>query len=119
MGRPYSTDLRERCVVAVAAGQSCREVAARFGVGVSTVVRWAQLHRRTGDVRPGRMGGHRRIVLDAHGAFIADQLQRTPHLSMSQLRDLLAARGVVVARDTVWRFVRRQGLSFKKNAAGS
>ena len=44
-----------------------------------------------------------------HGAFIAEQLRHTPHLTMAQLRDLLAARGVMVSHDTVWRFVRRQG----------
>ena len=30
MARPYTLDLRERVVAAVAAGQSCRAVAARF-----------------------------------------------------------------------------------------
>ena len=117
MGRPYSMDLRRRCVAAVDAGQSCRVVAERFGVGVSTVVRWAQRHRQTGDVEPARMGGRRPVVLEPHRAFIAAELQRTPHLNMRQLRDLLAEHGVMVSRDTVWRFVRKQGLSFKKNAA--
>ena len=65
------------------------------------------------------MGGHRRRVLEPHGAFIAEQLRHTPHLTMVQLRDLLAARGVMVSHDTVWRFVRRQGLRFKKSASGS
>ena len=32
MARAYSLDLRERVVAAVAAGESCRAVAARFGV---------------------------------------------------------------------------------------
>ena len=32
MARPYSIDLRERVVSAVLAGESCRAVAARFGV---------------------------------------------------------------------------------------
>ncbi len=53
-------------------------------------------------------------LLEEYGAFITEQLQQTPHLSMEQLRGLLAARGVEVSHDTVWRFVRRQGLRFKK-----
>jgi transposase len=30
----------------------------------------------------------------------------------------LRAAGIAVSHDTVWRFMRRQGLSFKKNPAG-
>jgi transposase len=62
MTRPYSNDLRERVVSAVEAGETCRAVSARFGVSVSTVVKWSQRYRRTGSVVPGQMGGHR-----AHG----------------------------------------------------
>lgn len=40
MIRPYSNDLRERVVSAVRAGESCWAVAARFGVAVSSVVKW-------------------------------------------------------------------------------
>jgi transposase-like protein len=38
MTRPLSNDLRERVVAAVAGGESCRSVASRFGVAVSSVV---------------------------------------------------------------------------------
>ncbi|MBB4571822.1 putative transposase, partial [Rhizobium leucaenae] len=30
------------------------------------------------------------------------------------LKDELAARGVIVSHDAVWRFLRREGLRFKK-----
>ena len=65
MTRAYSNDLRERVVAAVRAGDSCRLVADRFGVAVSTVVKWSQRHRATGSVAPGKMGGHRRRILGA------------------------------------------------------
>lgn len=42
MVRPLSNDLRERVVSAVLAGETCRAVAARFGVSVSSVVKWAR-----------------------------------------------------------------------------
>ena len=38
MIRPLSNDLRERVVSAVIVGESCRSVAARFDVAVSSVV---------------------------------------------------------------------------------
>lgn len=114
MSRPYSNDLRERVVAAVEAGESCRAVAARFEVAVSTVVKWSQRYRRTGSVAPGKMGGHRPVILAPHRAFIVERLRQTPHLTLHGLRDELAARGVKVSHDTVWTFLRREGLRFKK-----
>ena len=114
MTRPYSNDLRERVVAAVEAGESCRSVAARFEVAVSTVVKWSQRKRRTGSVVPGKIGGHRPVLLAPHRDFIVERLRRTPHLTLHGLKDELAARGVKVSHDTVWTFLRREGLRFKK-----
>ena len=115
MTRPYSNDLRERVVAAVEAGDSCRVVAARFGVAVSTVVKWSQRFRRTGSVAPDKVGGHRRRVLVPHRDFIVERVNQVPHLTLHRLKDELAARGIVVSHNTVWEFLRREGLRFKKN----
>jgi putative transposase len=115
MVRPLSNDLRERVVAAIEAGESCRSVAARFGVAVSSAVKWSQRYRASGSVAPGRMGGHRKPVLEPYRAFIVERISQTPHLSLHRLRDELAARGVKVSHDAVWRFLRREGLRFKKN----
>jgi putative transposase len=115
MVRPLSNDLRERVVAAVAGGESCRAVAARFGVAVSSVVKWSQRQRTTGSVSPGKMGGHRKPVLAPHRAFIIRRLGLTPHLTLHALKDELAARGVKVSHNAVWLFLRREGLRFKKN----
>ncbi|MCS3740209.1 transposase [Rhizobium sp. BK661] len=56
MTRPYSNDLRERVIAAVVDGQSCRVVAERFDIAVSSVVKWSQRYRATGSVSPGKMG---------------------------------------------------------------
>jgi transposase len=116
MVRPISNDLRKRVVAAVSKGESCRSVAVRFGVAVSSVVKWSQRYRSSGSVAPGKMGGHRKPVLDQHQAFIMKRLSQTPHLTLHALRDELAARGVKVSHNTVWLFLRREGLRFKKNA---
>lgn len=116
MTRPYSNDLRERVVMAVWAGGSCRAVAARFGVAVSSVVKWCRRYRETGSVAPGKMGGHRRAVLMPYREFIVERIEQTPHLTLHRLKDELAARGVRVSHSAVWRFLRREGLSFKKNS---
>lgn len=114
MARPYSNDLRERVVSAILAGTSSRTVAERFGIAVSSVVKWSQRYRRTGSVAPGKMGGHRRSVLEPHRNFIVEQISRTPHLTLHGLKALLVMRGVHVSHNAVWLFLRREGLSFKK-----
>jgi transposase len=58
MARAYSLDLRERVVEAVTAGQTCRVVAKRFEVSVSSVVKWNQLFRSTGTAAAKPMGGN-------------------------------------------------------------
>ena len=115
MVRPISNDLRKRAVSAVAKGESCRSVAERFGVAVSSVVKWSQRYRTTGSVVPGKMGGHRKPVLDPHRAFIVERITQTPHLTLHGLKAELAARGVKVSHNAVWLFLRREGLRFKKN----
>ena len=115
MTRPLSNDLRERVVAAVLAGESCRSVAQRFGVAVSSVVKWSQRHRATGSVAPDKMGGYRRRVLEPHRAFIVERLHETPHLTLHGLKEELAERGVKVSHNAVWLFLRREGQRFKKN----
>ena len=119
MARPLSNDLRQRVVTAVLKGDSSRAVALRFGVSVSSVVKWSQRHRATGSVTPGKMGGHRRRILEPHRAFIVERLGQTPHLTLHALKDELRARGINVSHNAVWVFLRREGLRFKKNAVRS
>lgn len=114
MTAPLSNDLRKRVIGAVEAGESCRSAAARFGVAVSSVVKWRQRYRATGSVAPGKMGGHRKRVLEPHRAFIVERINQVPHLSLHRLKDELAAHGVKVSHNAVWQFLRREGLRFKK-----
>ena len=114
MTRPLSNDLRERVVAGVLAGESCRSIASRFGVAVSSVVKWSQRHQATGSVAPAKMGGRRKRALEPHRAFIVERINQTSHLTLHGLKDELAARGVHVSHNAVWLFLRREGLRFKK-----
>ena len=118
MTRAYSTDLRERVVAAVRSGSTCRVVAERFGVAVSSVVKWSQLEARTGSVVPGRTGGHRKPILAPHHDWLMTRVRECPEVTLFALRDELRAKGVQVSHDTVWRYLRGAGLSFKKKPAG-
>ncbi|MEM6849405.1 MAG: helix-turn-helix domain-containing protein, partial [Pseudomonadota bacterium] len=63
MTQPYSMDLRERAMEALADGSSCRQVAKRFAISVSAVVKWSQRLRQTGSVAPAKMGTTKRSKL--------------------------------------------------------
>jgi transposase len=68
---------------------------------------------------PGRIGGHRRPVLaDGAGDWHLARLVAKPDLTMCALTAELAARGVTVAPDMVWRFARRAGQALRKDADG-
>jgi transposase len=115
MTQALSNDLRERVVAAVLGGESCRSVASRFGVAVSSVVKWSQRYRSTGSVAPSKMGGHRKRILEPHRAFIHERLHQNPQLTLHGLKAELAVRGVTVSHSAIWQFIRREGLRFKKN----
>lgn len=103
-------------VAAMRSGQSCRSVAARFGIAPSSAVKWAQRAERTGSVQPGQMGGHRRPILEPHRDWLLGQIRACPEITLAMLRELLAGRGIEVSHDTVWRFLRACGFSLKKDA---
>lgn len=114
MGKFYSLDLRERAVSAYLGGESCRSVGARFKIAPSTVVKWAALLKRQGDLKPGKVGGHRKRVLEPHREFIVSRIKDTPHLTLGKLAELLGQRGVAISPVAVWSFLKAEGLSFKK-----
>ena len=114
MVKPYSVDLRERVVAAVAAGASCRSVADTFGVSVASVVKWSQRQRQTGSVAPGKIGGHKPLKLEAERAWILARLSEQPDLTVRKLADELAERGIHVGHVAVWNLLRSENLSHKK-----
>jgi transposase len=119
MARAYSLDLRERVVWCVAGGQSCRAVAERFGVSVASVVKWSQRARATGSAAAKPMGGRRPYLLEGERDRLLARLAEKPDLTLQALLGELGERGVVVSCDTLWRFLRREGISFKKNRVRS
>jgi transposase len=114
MARPYSLDLRERVVARVAAGDSCRRVAALFDVSVASVVKWSQRKRRTGSAAAKPMGGARRFVLSGERAWLLARIAEKPDLTLRAVVAELAERGVTVSYGTVWQFFASEGISFKK-----
>lgn len=117
MPAPYSQDLRDRVVAAVSQGSSARAAAARFGVSVSSAIRWASRWRDTRSCAALPMGGDHRSRLTAHRDRVLALVAARPELTVEEIRAELRAGGVVVGHGTVWRFLHKAGLRLKKNAA--
>ena len=116
MARAYSLDLRERVVAAVVAGESCRKVAATFGVSVASVVKWSQRFRATGSAAARPMGRQQPRSLAAERDWLMARLEAVPDLTLRALVVELGERGVVTSYGSVWRIVHDAGVSFKKNS---
>jgi transposase len=117
MARPYSLDLRERVVRRVESGETVRAVAALYGVSVSCVVKWSLRYRASGSAAPGKMGGHRRPLLEKERGFVLARIEENPDITLRGLQAELAERGIAASYGAVWAFVHAQGKSFKKNRA--
>ena len=114
MGRPISMDLRERAVAAVRSGMSRRQAAARFYVAPSTIVNWMKRAEEEGRPVIGKVGGHRKFILEAELPWIRARLEQKPDLSLRGLLAELNDRGLAVSYFAVWTIVHRGDLSFKK-----
>src|ERR1700735_2606807 len=69
MARAYSQDLRDRVIDAALSGPSLRQAAARFNIGVSTVIGWVGRLRDSGEHSARRQGRPRGLKLDPHKDF--------------------------------------------------
>jgi transposase len=113
--RPYSSDLRERFCRALDRGLSARAAARLLEVSPSTGVKWARQRAATGSLQAKAMGGRRPVKLEADREWLLDRLDRACDPTLADLVAALREEcGVVVCRDTLWRFLKRCGKTFKK-----
>ena len=92
MARPYSRDLRDRVVAAVASGCTCRATAALFGVSVASVVKWSQRWRATGSAAAKPMGGRRPLQLEGAGEWLLARIAEKPDLTLRAVMAELCER---------------------------
>jgi transposase len=117
MARAYSLDLRERVIAAVRSGQSRRKVAATFGLGPSTVVKWWRRYHAMGEMAARPRGGSKVRALVDERDWVLERVAAEPHVSTRALAAELAGRGREVSHVTVWNLLRRARLTHKKNRA--
>ena len=105
----YSTDLRERVLVAVEAGEAADVVAEQFMVGRSSVYRWMAAARDEGRrVAKQIGGGPKPLIRDETEVALCRLLDENNHLTLVECRDRLAEEtGVRVNPWTIGRALRR------------
>ena len=115
MAKALSVDLRQRVVAAIEGGLSRRRAAAQFDVSAASAVRWSERQRESGDVAPERQGGDRRSHrIEAHAQLIMDAVEATPDITLAELREKLAAHGILASIASLWRFFDRRKITLKK-----
>jgi len=119
MAKPLSEDLRIRLIVAVEAGMSRRAAAERFGVAVASAIRWVRAWRSTGATRAKPQGGDQRSYrIEAFRDVILAKVKAQVDITLVELAELLRTEhGAAFAPSTIWRFLDRHGITFKKNRA--
>ena len=117
MGRTLSQDLRLRVIAAVDDGLSRHAAAERFGIAVATAVRWVHVWRTTGVATAKPKGGDLRSRrIEAFRGIILGAIEAEVDITLTELADMLRhEHGASFARSTIWRFLARQGRTFKKN----
>jgi len=115
MTRSLSVDLRGRVIAEIENGVSTREAARRFRIGISTAGSWYRRYRATGEMEARKQGQPSRSKLDPHGDYIVGLIEATPDITLAEIgKRLVAERGVRAAPSTVWLFLDRRGITFKK-----
>jgi transposase len=111
MARAYSQDLRDRVIDA---GTSARAAAERFGIGVATAIVWVR-RAREGEREARPQGQPRRSKLDPHRDYLLGLIAAEPDLTIAEMRERLRSEaGVSASVGTIWTFLDRAGLTFKK-----
>jgi transposase len=112
----YSEDLRKKIVEAAERGTPKAEVARAFGVGVSSVKRYAASAREGRSLAPKRRPGSKPKVGEAARRLLEADLEERPAATLPHRREFLErVAGVEVSDSTVSRMLKRLGWSRKKD----
>lgn len=113
-GQSYSQDLRER--VLGANELTARQAAARFAVSVSYVIKARQRRDRTGELTTRQRGYRRPERVAGLEPLIVREVEQRPSATLAELRAwLLREHGVSLSMGTMWKAVRKLGLTLKKS----
>ena len=113
--KAYSEDPRRKIVDAIERGMPKAEAARTFGVGISTVKRYATKAQRGESLAPGKAPGKRSKMDQKVSKLLEDDLLERPFVTLQQRCEYVeAVSGVSVSRSTMCRAIARIGSTRKK-----
>ena len=113
--KAYSKDLRRKIVDAIERGMPKAEAARTFGVGISTVKRYAIKAQKGEPLEPGKAPGKRPKMDERLRKLLEEDLNERPFVTLQQRCDYVEAiSGVSVSRSTMCRAIARIGSTRKK-----
>src|SRR3954471_9916748 len=113
--KAYSKDLRQKIVDAVRRGMSKAQAARTFGIGISTVKRYATKARKGEPLEPGKAPGKRPKMDERLRKLLEEDLYERPFVTLQQRCDYIGAiSGVSLSRSIMCRAIARIGSTRKK-----
>jgi transposase len=113
--KAYSEDLRQKIVDAIQRGMPKAQAARTFGVGISTVKRYATKAEKGETLEPGKAPGKRPKMDERVSKLLKADLEERPFVTLRERCEYVGAMsGVSVSRSTMCRFIARIGSTRKK-----
>ncbi|WP_027268942.1 IS630 family transposase [Leptolyngbya sp. PCC 6406] len=116
--KAYSTDLRQKIIETYENERiSQRQLAQRFRVTLSFIVKLLKQYRETGELAPKTSPGRPRELDEAQMQRVQAFVEANPDLTLDELRAEVAQQyGVTVSRSTMCRVMKRLQFTRKKKA---
>ena len=113
--KAYSEDLRQKIVDAIQRGMPKAQAARTFGVGISTLKRYATKAQKGEPLEPAKAPGKRPKMDERVSKLLEEDLQERPFLTLRERCEYVEAiSGVSVSRSTMCRAIARIGSTRKK-----
>jgi transposase len=113
--KAYCEDLRRKIVDAIERGMPNTQAARTFGVGISTVKRYATKAQKGESLEPGKAPGKRPKIDERVGKLLEEDLKERPFATLKERCEYVEAMsGVWVSRSTMCRAIARIGPTRKK-----
>ena len=113
--KAYSEDLRRKIMDAIERGMPKVQAARTFGVGISTVKRYATKAQNGEPLEPGKAPGKRPKMDERVSKLLEEDLKEHPFATLRERCEYVEAiSGVPMSRSTMCRAIARIGSTRKK-----
>jgi transposase len=113
--KAYSEDLRRKIMDAIERGMPKVQAARTFGVGISTVKRYATKAQNGEPLEPGKAPGKRPKMDERVSKLLEEDLKEHPFATLRERCEYVEAiSGVSMSRSTMCRAIARIGSTRKK-----